>query len=108
MMVKLWHNKGYTLIDVLVSLMIISIFSRISLNIVPLDLDHKLFPYHYLYDQMLSIYENQDIVFEKDDGCIINYPIKFNNHGNVNMAQTISCLNDEYVVELGWGKIKKR
>ena len=108
MMVKLWHNKGYTLIDVLISFMIISIFSLLAINVVPLNNDHKLFVYHYLYHQMYSIYHNEHVVLDSITGCNIKYPIEFNNHDNVNMAQTISCLNDEYVVELGWGKIKKR
>lgn len=108
MTVKLYHNKGYTLISVLVSFIIISMFSLLALNINKNDHEYMLFPYQYLYEQMLSIYNNEYRSLDDINGCLINYPIEFNNSGNVNMAQTIKCHNEEYVVELGWGKIKKR
>lgn len=105
---KLLHNKGYTLLSLLVTLFILTILvSLFSLHFVPYNYDYLYFYYDALYTQSLSLISNTNQYYEQDNGCIYEqlfyYPFAI-----VNKAQTIECKNHDLIIHLGSGNINEK
>lgn len=96
------------MIELLLSVMIISSLSLIYLTFKPFDFkDHHMFMYEYWYAQIQSMLHTQETTLTQD-GCNFAYPLYFNEKGNVNMAQTITCYDKQLVVELGFGRLVEK
>ena len=95
------NKKGFTLVEMCIVLMIISLFTLFAL---PIKMNHFLddytWPIDYLEHQTESILQSKEIVFDSDHATI-----RFNEKGNVRNAQTIKIQNILVVSELGEGKL---
>lgn len=93
-------NKGYTLIEMLVVLALISIFSLLTLN-KSLDIDEA---YYEFFDEY-NLYKS--IALKDSNKTYYDYDIYFNEDANVNRARTITFDNGKsIIVELGFGVLK--
>ena len=104
----MFNKEGYTLIDILLSVFIISTLSLIYLSFKPFEIKYyHQFIYDYWFKQTESLINvrNEEV---NDENCFVPYPIYFNEKGNVNQAQTIECYGKEMVVELGFGRLVER
>ena len=102
------NSKGFTMIEVLVCIMIISCLSLIYLSFKPFVFkDHHMFMYDYWYAQIQSMLQSKETALA-EDGCYFAYPLYFNEKGNVNRAQTITCFDSQLVVELGLGRLVEK
>lgn len=89
-------KKGFSLLEMLVCMVIISAFMLVSLrNTNRLNLDHYYFLNDYLYKQSEAMITRQ--------GVSIGSGIYFNSMGHVNQARTIDFLNHSIVIHLGNG-----
>lgn len=91
-------KKGYSLVEMLVTLSIISIFTLLVLyNAHFLDLSHLFYINDYLYTQSESLTNRGSNSYK--DG------IRFNSMGRVNSAKTIKIGNHEIIIHLGTGYV---
>lgn len=89
-------DKGYTMLQMLISLCIITSLSLLYLNFNhTLELKHLQFMNDYLLLQSLSMKDKQDVIFEKG--------IRFNSMGHVNQGRSISFNRHDVIVHLGNG-----
>lgn len=109
-------NKGFTLTEVLIVIIIMTLFTRLAVSnhndydlttlIATTDLSNKLVS---LQIESLSSREKNCL---NDSSIIASYPICYNASGNINMSQKISVLSNDLSITifLGAGKheIKKR
>ena len=92
-------TKGYTLIELCIVISIISLFMAFHLNQMnEIDTEYYEFYDQYHFKQSQAIASSNRI--ESD---IYNYA--FNEHGNVNHADTYHFKNGDIVVELGSGTL---
>ena len=109
MMVRPMLNKGFTLIEVLLVLIIISTFYFLQTSNTLDDSIHKNIMAKNIGNNLLELQANSLLFREKScfnsDDLIASYPICFNNKGNVNMAQTVKVVNSnlEITIFLGAG-----
>lgn len=99
--------SGYTIIDMLVMIMIISVLSLVYLRFVSIPLvDYQLLPYDVYNAQLQAMKEQSDVYLEqKYEGCIYPREIYFNAKGNINQATTIVCPNSKFTLQLGMGRV---
>lgn len=92
--------KGFTLLEMMITLCIMSIFLMITLiERTKVDEDYYAFSSHYLYTQSEAIRKGQKEYIDENH-------ISFNSLGNVNKAQTIQFSNNKkIIVELGGGRL---
>ena len=91
-------NSGYSLIQMLISLCIISSLSLLFLNINHnLVLKHYSFISDYLYTQSSIILNKKEEVYEKG--------IRFNSMGHVNQGRTIDFNSHKVIVHLSNGYV---
>ncbi|MBQ6492677.1 MAG: prepilin-type N-terminal cleavage/methylation domain-containing protein [Erysipelotrichaceae bacterium] len=89
-------EKGYTLLEMLLSLMIVTAMLLLSLNLKHgFSLDH----YYYLNDYLLL---QSEAMLEKQDRPYKN-GIYINSMGHINLARTIDFGNHQVIVHLGNG-----
>ena len=94
--IVLLTNKGFTILDLLISLFIISLLTLLSLNHhSTLYLEHYYFLNEYLLIQ-------SEVIMHKHADSYKN-GITFNNMGHVNLARTIMFDNHEVIIHLGNG-----
>ena len=95
-------NKGYTLVELLVVLSIISLFSILSFNNqINIDEDYYGFTYEYMFTKSIALVDSNKTSLDK-------YGIWFYDNGNVNKAMTINFDNGKKkIVELGYGVISE-
>lgn len=129
-MVKQRYNKGFTMIETVIVLVIIGILVLITpnflINNVPLSYQMHYLKEKILMAQISALKEKQhsEVIIENNyfmiNGKQENYQgmvcedstITFNAFGNVNHAQTITCFQDDQeqslVIQLGSGRIDIR
>jgi len=89
-------HKGYTLLELLIVLMIISSLSLLSISkYSDLNLDYLYFINDYLNNQANALCSNQTVSYKRG--------ISFNSKGHVNMARTINFARHDVVIHLGSG-----
>lgn len=94
--IVLLDKKGFTLLEMLISLLIISIMLLIGISSNKnVDLDHYYFMNDYLYNQSKALLERENISYKKG--------IYFNSMGHVNQAKTLEISNHEIIIHLGNG-----
>ncbi len=102
------YNKGFTLVDLIVVVSIISICTTLVLpfyRIPPFTIYD--FANEYILKQSECIYEGKSEEFEFDGEAFYTYTIHFNEKGNVRQAQTIRFENGREIVSgLGGGRIE--
>ena len=105
-MVKRWRVKGFTLVEMIIGVSIVSLLGLTMTTLIK--------PLHYriayqqitnaLYAQSLSLINDQISEVSKIDGCWFDqwfyYP-----GGTVNQANTYDCTNGQLIVHLGSGNI---
>lgn len=90
-------SKGFTLLEMLLTLMIVTSMFVITLNrISDVDTSWAYFSNEYLYQQV-------DSLVNKKSNHLSNYPISFNKQGKVNQARTITFNGKNVVIHLGTG-----
>lgn len=106
------HSNGYTLIELLFVLFILSVFSILFYPTIKADLSLQQF---YLFKSDLIRLQSECMAFQKEDifdtnsyPVIYQYEIYFNEFGHVNHAQTIRFIRKEGVIELGNGVFVER
>jgi len=99
-----YQNKGFTLLDCLLIMFIISMISVISIShIKVLEFNEKYFISDYLTKQVDSLINKQTTYYVNKYS---KYPIYFNEKGNVNMAQTVYVDNHKIIIFLGSGCLR--
>ena len=89
-------DKGYSILEMLICLMIISSISLLALNYHKvLELDHFNFLNEYLIRQSEAISTKKPSIYEKG--------ITFNEMGHVNQARTINFGKYDVIIHLGNG-----
>lgn len=89
-------DKGYTLLEMLICLMIISVMALFALNYHKLqELDHMYFLNDYLIFQSETILHKKASTYQKG--------ITFNEMGHVNQARTINFGKYDVIIHLGNG-----
>lgn len=89
-------NRGYTLLEMLLCLIIISMMSLFALNYHQLQqLDHLYFLNEYLIMQSETIVDKKPSTFKNG--------ITFNEMGHVNQARTIHFGKYDVIIHLGNG-----
>jgi prepilin-type N-terminal cleavage/methylation domain-containing protein len=97
-MVIVYQNKGYTILEMLICMCIISLLLFVSLrNNKGINLEHYEFMNKYLLTQSQAILDKEDKVLEKG---VYFYPM-----GKVNQARTIEFNNHKVIIHLGNGYI---
>ena len=92
-------TKGYTLIELCVVISILSLFMGFHLNQMnEIDTSYYEFYDQYHYEQSQAIAASKKV-----ESNTYNYA--FNEHGNVNHADTYHFKNGDIVVELGSGTL---
>lgn len=97
------HNRGFALIEVIITLFILSVLIHLSLRITKeeKDFEDQAFFDHYLYVQTESLLKNEVNYIQED--------IWFNANGNINQARTLTLPSGRtYILELGGGRIVKK
>ena len=96
-------NKGYTLIELLIVVIISSIFILFILNnTVEIDERYHTFSNEYYLNKSYALATGKNIVYD----AINN--ISFNDKGNVNLAKTIYFDNNKrIIIELGFGVLNE-
>jgi hypothetical protein len=96
---KLTSNKGFLLVDLCVTILIISVMTILYLPCIHVqNIDGYLFGDTYLEAQSRAIKMRRSLELPEE-------PIIFNDKGNVNRAMTLQKGNREIVVELGGGRL---
>ncbi len=107
---KPYYNKGFTLVEMILVLFVISTFTVLVLPLISFpNLDYYLFANEYLLFQSECIKENKQEEFYSEVSVNYNYPIVFNEKGNVQMAQTITFPFEEslkLISQLGGGRLE--
>ena len=89
-------KKGYTLIEMLLTLLIISSLTIISLSRYDeLSLDQ----YYFMNDYCVS----QSIAIKNTEKMNLDYDVSFNPLGHINRARTININGHSIVIHLGNG-----
>lgn len=104
-------NKGFTLLEMLLVLFIISAFYLLSLRQKPLSslmYEKKLLVSTFALTQNDALYFREMQIFEYED--IDNrFEIHFNSRGNINLAQSFEFLDmTDFVIWLGCGRIHEK
>ena len=96
-------NRGYTLIELVIVLVIISLFSFFFMNNkFEIDERYHIFGNEYNLKKSYAIASSESIVYD----AINN--ISFNEKGNVNAAKTIHFDNGKkIIIELGFGVLNE-
>ena len=96
MVIVLQSKKGFSLLEMLVCMVIISAFMLLSLkNTTSINLEHYYFLNDYLYQQSESM--------SNKEPTSIGRGIYFNSMGHVNQARTIDFVKHSVVIHLGSG-----
>ena len=91
-------NKGFSLLEMLVSLFIVTSFMLLVLNqYIDIDYKHYYFMNDYLYKQSNAMKNNKKEY--------IDYGIYFNGSGHVNMAKSINIGKHKLIIHLATGYI---
>ena len=103
-------KKGFTLVELLLSLSILMLFSLLILPLLPqIQLERYQFSYEYLMHQSQCMAERTSHELETAFDARHPYWIHFNNKGHVNMAQTVTFTGHnrfhEVVIQLGGGRL---
>lgn len=111
-MVRPVHSNGYTLIECLTVLFIMSVFSILFYPALKTDFSLQQF---YLFKSDLIYLQSECMAYQSEGtlktdlySLVYDYDIRFNDLGHVNMAQTIRFTQKEGVVELGNGVFIER
>lgn len=96
MVIVLKSRKGFSMLEMLACMCIISAFMLISLaNTNKLNLQHYDFLNEYLYSQSKAILNKESVS--------VGNGLYFNNMGHINQAKTIEFFNHKVIVHLGTG-----
>lgn len=88
-------NKGFTLIEIMVVMMMVSLFSLVfASKLVPFD-ETVFNPIHCQLKAM-----------SKRSICQFNDTIHYNQNGNINHAQTINFKTKTCIFQLGMGRYR--
>jgi len=94
----LMSKKGFSMLEVLASICIISAFMLLSIsNTNRLNLDHYDFMNNYLLTQTEAIVTKQEQNYTNG--------VHFNSMGHINQARTINFENHNVIVHLGNGYV---
>ncbi len=100
-------NKGYSLIETVVVLMVLSLSA--SLFLKPIESTYLVlmeFQSSYLHTQYSSLRHHSKTTLETS--IATDFPVSFNASGNVNMGQTLTFNNRSVVILLGTGRIHEK
>ena len=90
------NEKGYSMLEMLASLLIISVLMLISLNKTnSINLEHYYFLNNYLLTQ------SETMLNKKSDS--VGHGVYFNSMGRVNQARTIDFDKHKVIIHLGNG-----
>jgi len=106
-MAKLKSNKGTSLLETLIVMMILSLMSSFLLK--PIESSTVMlmeFQSSYLHAQYLALRHHSKI--ELITNIETEFPVTFNANGNVNMGQTVFFKNKAVVIMLGTGRIHEK
>lgn len=102
----LFHKQGFTLLEMLIVLLVVSVLSFSSVFVLP-KLTVDTFENEYILHQLKALSQHNTQEFKH--GYSSNVPsLSFNSWGNVNMAQTIQVKNKTYTIQLGAGRYEKK
>lgn len=116
MMVKLMLNEGFTMIEALLTILIMGLFTFLyTANKSDINYNQQT-QINTLSNDLLNLQIESLIYKEKNclnDGFVSsNYPICFNQNGNSNMAQSISLIDNNFSITIFLGagshEIKQR
>lgn len=107
-MVKRYYNKGFTLLELI---MILSMISVCTLLVLPFykypNFTIYDFSNQYLFLQSECIRNGKSESFDFDGQAFYKYEIRFNEKGNIRQAQTIHFENGKSIVSgLGGGRLE--
>ncbi len=97
---KRMHKKGFTLIEMCLVIVLMSILFTISIK-------HSIntsYPYYQFPSKYLRV-QSEAILEANHKELIDEYAISFNENGNVKKAQTLHFPQGDIVVELGGGRL---
>ena len=106
-MAKLKSNNGFTIIEVLI-VMIIA-FGTGSLLINPKSIkpnNSQAFISSTIHAQYMALYQKTSVQLESN--ILTEFPIQFNEKGNINMGQTIVFGTKKVILMLGTGRIHEK
>lgn len=116
MMAKLMLNKGFTMLEVLIVVTIMSLFSFLFVNNKNDITYHNQIQIYNLSNKLINTQTKS--LKQRNKKCMTNfdtinkYPICFNHYGNINMSQKISLINNHLYITLylgaGTHEIKQR
>jgi len=96
MVIVFLTNKGYTLIEMLLVIIVISLFALTGIYI---NKDYSYDYYDYLNEYLLK---QSEAMLDREDKSM-EYGISFNSMGHINQARTIKFDNRDLVIHLGNG-----
>ena len=94
---KLMRNKGYTLIDVLLSLFIMFLIATWFMTSLNFSYTSHVYALNYLQKQSEAMVLKEKIIYDQT---------VFNSLGNVNIAKTVIKNNYKYIINLGMGRLR--
>lgn len=91
-------KKGFSMAEMLVCMLIISVFTLLSINRnTDIDLEHYTFLNKYLLEQSKAMRNRENIKVETG--------IYFNNMGHINQARTVGFNSHSVIIHLGNGYV---
>ena len=89
-------TKGFSLVEMLVSLLLISVMMMFTIRKSGnMDLEHYYYLNDYLYQQSLALSKKRNISYQKG--------VSFNSMGHVNIGRTVHFKKHDVIVHLGNG-----
>jgi len=104
---KLHWNSGFTLIETLFVVIIVSVLGSIAIRPVDLQFTRAYdFQSEFLHTQFVALMKHTDQNLKTM--IVTDYPIRFKPNGNINMGQTIQIGQRTLVILIGTGRIHEK
>lgn len=100
---KQFYSKGFTLAEMLIVLVLITVLYGMSVPVVSLSLTSHFFVFDYFEIQAKAIASSTNQAYTNHQ-----FAVYFNDKGNVRQAQTLFVDNVEFISNLGGGRLVKK
>lgn len=100
---KLSSNKGFSIVETLIVMMVLALFTALTIRPFQNELTQsKDFQNQIIHTRFDALLLHQTLIVESQ--VFTEYPIRFNASGNINMGQTVEFLRTKVILQIGTGR----